>query len=87
MEVTPDMNTPTVKPIGEKTHKIEFTMPNHGRTEYHGKHNHEGKVPHRFLVELSYARESTKKTPMVELANLVYYAEVFPMENHSVYHG
>ena len=71
------------RPVGKKTRRIEFTMPKFKHTEYHGKHNHEGKVAHRFLVELSYARESEKKTPMKELADLIYYAEAYDMENHT----
>lgn len=73
-----------VKPVGSHTHRIEFVMPHYAHTEYHGKHNHRGRVAHRFLVELSYAKESAKKTPLTELAQLISYAEVYAIENHTV---
>ena len=77
------MNVAKVRPVGEKTHRIQFCMPKYGHTGYHGKHNHMGHVAHRFLVQLSYARQSTKKTPMVQLANLINYCEVYDIQNHT----
>lgn len=77
----------TIRPVGKNTHVLEFLMPKYHKTEYHGHHNHEGTVAHRFLVELSYARESTKTTPMTELAKLIHYAEVHHIQNNVVSHG
>ena len=62
-------------------------MPHYAHTGYHGKHNHEGRVAHRFLVELSYARESHGSSPLKELASLINYAEVYSLENHVVSGG
>ena len=76
-----------VRPIGDKTHKIEFLMPHYAHTGYHNKHNHEGRVAHRFLVELSYARQSKEKTPLKELSEMINYAETYILENHVVSHG
>ncbi len=73
-----------IKPVGEKVHRVEFVMPYYAHTGYSGKHNHRGNVAHRFLVELSYARESDKDTQMDKLARMVNYAEVYPLENHTV---
>lgn len=77
----------TVRPVGNRTHRVEFLMPAYAHTGYDGKHNHRGTVAHRFLVELSYARESTKTTPMTELAKLINYAEVYKVETHHAYVG
>ena len=66
-------------------HRIQFCLHNHYHTHYHGKHNHKGTVPHRFLVQLSYARQSTAKTPlspMKQLADLVHYAQAYKIEHN-----
>lgn len=76
-----------VIPVGQKTHRIDFLMPHYAHTEYHGKHNHRGTVAHRFFVQLSYARQSKQQTPMKELADLITYAEAYPIENHVYAHG
>lgn len=76
-----------IKPVGYKTRRIEFCMPKYAHTQYHGKHNHEGTVAHRFLVELSYARESTKETLMTKLAKHINYVEAYDMENHTYSQG
>ena len=70
------------KPVGYRTHKIEFLMPHHAHTEYPNKHNHKGSVQHRFFVQLSYARHTAAKTPLKELSELVHYAEAYKIQNH-----
>ena len=84
--------TPEVKPVGYKIHRVEFVMPHYASTGYEGKHNHQGTVAHRFLVELSYAlerwkRNPSEKTPMTQLASLINYAEAYAIENHTVAKG
>ena len=71
-----------VRPIGDKTHRIEFLMPQYQHTGYDNKHNHKGVVGHRFLVELSYAKELKEMTPLKELSELIHYAEAYTIDNH-----
>lgn len=80
------MSTPHPRLVG-KTNRVQFCMPTYRHTDYNGKHNHRGTVAHRFLVQLSYARQSEKKTPMKELADLINYAQAYTIENHLVSSG
>ena len=74
----------TPQPLGYNMKKLQFLMPHYATTQYKGKHNHQGRAAHRFFVELSYARQSTKITAMTKLAKLINYAETYKMQSHAV---
>ena len=77
-----------VEPIGNKTHAISFLMEERRPTHYF-KHNINYDNSHTFFTHLSYGRESNpdKKDLMVELSQMINYAESYPIEIFMHTHG